>query len=1210
MLEQHQHRVDVPSGLAIVQSNLPEQLRDLLALHLRRQPLAPLESERVLIQSNGIGRWLQLALARDPIDGGLGISASMEFDLPARFFWEMYGVVLGEEALPAESPFDADRLRWLLFRLLPELSGEPVFEPLRDYLGRDESIDSGRRCWQLAGELGNLFEQYQLYRADWLTEWMDSRDVVSNASGRESPLDDRDRWQPALWRRILAAVSPDQRTFSRAHLHRSFVARLEQADAAGEDLPELPRRVVVFGISSLPSQMIDALAALARHVQVLICLQNPCQHYWADIVEGRDLLRADSVGRNPKRVGWPDVMDDDAVDRLANPLLAVWGRQGRDFFALLDEKDQPEQYKNWFDRINLFEDYATESRGGLLHQIQQGILDLESRVENPVNRRLVDPREDSSVCFHAAHSRHREVEILHDQLLDALESDEQLHPRDIIVMVPDVDAYAPHIEAVFGAFTGSAAAGDSRDRRAIPFHIADRRERLVSPALEAFAGLLDLPELRLTASQVIDLLNVPAIRRRFGIENDDADTLTAWLGDAGVRWGLDAEHRVELGLERGFDEFSWRFGIRRMMLGHAVGDSEEFDGILPFEEVAGSEADLAGRLACLIERLDWHLRSLQGIRTAQEWAKRLRTMIDDLMDLCGETDGLAGYRLDQAVDAFVESAEAAGPGAVMPLDVVRDAVLERLDEEQVSQRFLGGRVNFSTLMPMRAIPFRMVCLLGMNDGEYPRTRKPADFDLMGRSGFFRPGDRSRREDDRYLFLEAVLAARERLYVSWIGRSIRNDEPQPPSVLVGQLRDQIAAGWTHAAPPDEELDGGQSLLDGLTVEHPLQPFSPEYFKGEDGDARLFTYAAEWRAALNPCAVDPAQDRAPLEPVEEESRVPVRSLENFLKQPLEFFTSERFEARLKRDSGMLADSESFSLDGLESWQINNDLLQTVVQDGDTTGRTEALERAGRRLQLSGRLPRGAQGELVFAKAMEKVQNILEHRDRALEGWPGRSTPEPVRFETQGVDGRIMLVEDWLAELPCREHEGAIEYARIETTVTGMGRASPRFEKLVQFWPMHLLVNASGLRLHTLVIHETGCISLRPVAASPAARCLEQLLSYREKGLCRPLPVASATSVAFLREWIKQSPIDGQEDEARRNEATKSAMNKARAAFEDGFQGPGECSKSPAVARWYPDFEALTAENQGDDFVTWSDRLYGPLMRHWATPDDDKPEADDGE
>lgn len=1167
----------IPPGLAIVQSNLPERLRELLLGHLRAHPLAPLEDEVVLVQSRGIGRWLQLGMAADPgadgLEGGLGISASVQFELPAVFQWRAYRTVLGADAVPEVAPFDAERLRWRLYRLLPALQDDPVFEPLARYLAR--TGDACRRRWQLAVQLADLFEQYQIYRADWLAAWEQGEDRVGNARGVDRPLDGRQAWQPALWRRVLDSLPEAERRLSRAHLHQAFVERLRQATARQETVSGLPRRIVVFGISSLPAQMVEAMAALAGHAQLLVCLHNPCRHYWGDIIEGRDLLRSRPGNRLNYRPDWPAQLDDQTIHDHANPLLAAWGRQGRDFFALLDHFDHPERYRAWFDRIDQFEDVAAESAPTLLGRIQQDILDLEPRVSDPGQRHCLDPASDLSLRFHAAHSRQREVEILHDQLLAALEKDETLKPRDIIVMVPDIDAYVPHIEAVFGA--------READARRLPFHIADRRERLASTTLKAFTTLLDLPRLRLTASEVIDWIKVPAVGRRFGINESEVERIGVWLTQAGVRWGLDGEHRASLGLESGFSQFSWKFGMQRMLLGHASGEADAFAGILPFDEVAGSDADLAGRLAQLVERLQHYWKALGEARGMAGWADHLRGLIDDFFDTSGDEEALAGYQLDLAIDALVEAAAAAGLDQPLPLQVVRDALIEQLDQGHVSHRFLGGKVNFSTLMPMRAIPFQMVCLLGMNDGDYPRTRKPADFDLMGQPGLYRPGDRSRREDDRYLFLEALLAARKRLYISWVGRSIHNDEEQPPSVLVGQLRDYIAGSWQLAGGTGADpADADKALLDALTTWHPLQPFSRRYFEGHE---QLFTYAGQWRRVHEPADSGARPARVPdLTPWPLDGPLTVAALEEFLRQPVAHFTRRRLGARLEVDQVSLADSEPFGLDGLERWALDDALLNELLRAGSSQHWPEALARAAERLSLAGRVPLGDAGGQVLQQARDRMVPVAKHWLAARERWPGRFVPGPVRLALTGLNGEPLVLEQWLPELQ-RDGDGAcallIASATRLTDDKGVS-PQPRWDKLVRFWPRHLLLNAAGFAVHSVVAHQKGWFEWQPLPAEQARAALQALVCAWQTGLQRPLPVATESAIAYLKRVEKSGEAE--------------ALRSARDTYEGGWNSSGEAGREPDLARWYPDFDSLLAAGQpGDDFVHWAGALYGPAMAH---------------
>src|SRR5690554_3277225 len=371
--------MDTPSelspGLMLVHGNRAEALRDVLVAWMRHQPLAPLEDEVVLVQSNGIAQWLRLALA-DEREGGCGIAAAMRFDLPSRFLWRAYRAVLGRDAVPEISPFDESRLVWRLMRLLPGLLADPAYLPLARFLVDDTDA---RKRFQLARRLADLFDQYQVYRADWLAAWAAGEDTICDPRGRATLLPDDQRWQAALWRALrtdlLAAGVAE--TGGRAVVHEAF---MEAAGRADRTRPAgVPRRLLVFGLSSLPRQSLEVLAALSRWSQVLMCIHNPCEHYWADIVPDKDLLRT-AHRRQQRRLGSPPVLTEDLVWSHAHPLLAAWGKQGRDFIGLLDEHDSDASRAGYLpqfaaieQRIDLF---SSPGQGSMLQQLQDDILQL------------------------------------------------------------------------------------------------------------------------------------------------------------------------------------------------------------------------------------------------------------------------------------------------------------------------------------------------------------------------------------------------------------------------------------------------------------------------------------------------------------------------------------------------------------------------------------------------------------------------------------------------------------------------------------------------------------------------------------------------------------------------------------------------------------------------------------------------------------------
>ncbi|SFU77813.1 exodeoxyribonuclease V subunit gamma [Halomonas korlensis] len=1183
----------LPPGFMVVHGNRLEDLRGLAVEWMKRHPLSPLENEVILVQSNGISQWMKLALAADERDdgtGGSGIAAALNITLPARFLWQAYRAVLTHvendpNAVPATSPFDKSRLLWRLLRLLPELIGHDEFAPLRQFLDGDGDL---RKHHQLAERLADLFDQYQVYRADWLDAWGRGEDVLIGARGESRPIDDAQRWQPALWRALIEDVGDDGVDSSRAMVHRRFLAAAN-ALTPDECPPGLPRRVMVFGISSLPQQTLEALAAIARCSQVVLCVHNPCQHYWADIIEHKDLLRAERY-RQYRKAGMParlDVLGDGdgeaGLHLHAQPLLAAWGKQGRDYLRLLDEHDDAQQYEGLFAadslRIDLFEP-CVDSHGEqrLLNQLQDDIRELRPPHETRETWPAVDTRHDDSIVFHIAHGPQREVEILHDQLLAAFSADPGLRPRDIIVMVPDIDQYAPHILAVFGQYARNQHARD--DPRFIPYTLSDQGRRHRLPLLIALEKLLRLPELRLSVSELLDLIDVPALRERFGIDADDLPTLRRWIEGAGIRWGLHARQRASLDLPEDMEQNTWAFGLRRLLLGYTVGEAAAgpWQTIEPFDDIGGLEAQLAGPLASLLETLERQWHALREPTDVNGWVQRLRQLLEESFSGDDAHDSLMLAQLEQALQDWQESAEEAELTRELPLSVVREHWLAQIDEASLSQRFMAGAVNFATLMPMRAIPFKRVCLLGMNDGDYPRSHPPMDFDLM--NGGYRPGDRSRREDDRYLFLEALLSARDQFYVSWVGRSIVDNTEKPPSVLVGQLRDHLTAGW--------QAQDDSALLDALTTVHPLQPFSRAYFPDvrhqaarRIADKRLFTYAHEWHEAHGESA--PVAATGDLGEFTQENPLTLIQLGNFLRDPAKAFFTTRLKVFLDREDVTSLDQEPFALDGLGNWQLQDLLIQAqrrAIDDGEP--REPAMLATLDRLEGQGVLAMGAFGSRMREQLIEPMDALFEAYEAALQDWPQAiDEPEPVRLDL----APNLLIEDWLDEL--RRDADGNRCRLLLSTSSLIKKGKYHWHHLLRPWVTHLAGHLEGERMTTRLLSKAGHVTLPSLDPEQARAHLHTLTAAWQAGMGAPLPLAIGSAFVWLS---KRGPNDTPADITPDHDAWQAA----RKHYEGDDFTPGEVSRNPYLAHRWPSFRDLVEANrhQPDSFAELAERLLAPV------------------
>jgi len=1158
-----------PRGFMVLHGNRLEDLRDLLVSYVAAHPLAPLEPEVILLQSNGMKHWLELALASD---AALGICAATRMELPSSYLWQMYRAVLGADAVPEHMPFDKSALLWRLVRLLPTLCvANPVYAPLQRYLSGD---NPARKLYQLAEQLADVLDAYQSYRADWLADWADGLDQLRGPLGAPQPLPPEHTWQAQLWRDIRTDVGPELMEASRASVHERFLAALAQwvssESSSGQRPPGVPRRVMVFGISSLPMQAVQALAALGQVCQVMLLVQNPCQYFWGDVVEGHAALRA-QVRR--RQLGKPQQVTSSAVSTAsAQPLLASWGKQGRDYLHLLDGFDEPESYRVHWSRVDVFVDPAGGAGASQLAQLQSAIFNLAPPPEQPTPQPA-----DGSLLFVTCHSAQRELEVLHDQLLAWLEADPSLQPREVMVMVPDMAAFAPHIHAVFGRFTPGQP-------RYIPYSVADTTPRQ-SPLVQALEQLLNLPTSRLALADWLGLFEVAAVRERFGLDEAAVRQVQQWLTAAGVRWGLDAHHRLAWGLPagaQGLAQNTWAFGLRRLLLGYALGNSAmvpipladvsnplESDGTtgaiwcdtLAQPALSGLDAPLAAGLLGWLDAVEQTLPTLQLEHTPAQWSEHLQALVERFFAPADDADERAIERLLTPLETWQQACMDAELDSPLPLEVVREHWLANITEAGLQQRFFGGGVQFGTLMPMRSIPFKVIGLLGMNDGAYPRVQAARDFDLMASS--WRAGDRSRREDDRYLFLEALLSARHTLYISWQGHSAADNSARPPSVLVAQLLDVVNTSWSPARVP---------------LAQPLQPFSEAYFEQGSG---FETFDADWEK-IRPLALM-NQGQVATEMIVTEvssvtatpSALTLANLQRLLRQPVEVFFRQRLQVEFDELEDLEQEDEPFALNHLQQHQAGVDLLQA-------SGSALAL----RSLHAAGSLPLAGFGARMAGELMDKVQTVLMSRSTWLQAYPVALDAVPIELSS-GVDsGTPQTLTGTLTGLwaqgqgqnaPClqlAERTGAVLQGRGATLAA-------RHHVLVGLWLRHLVACASGLQITSVQLGVDGQVVFHPLAADAALAALGRLGQAYAQAWAQPLPVACKTAWAYLLTERQNTQL------LAAGKPAKDLHDAAREAFEGGQRG-GERMESAYLQRAFASYDEL-AESLPD----WAPLLYGDLL-----------------
>lgn len=1070
--------------LRVYHSNALDVLKDLLVELIRREPLTdPFAQEQILVQSPGMAQWLKLELAQ-----AQGIAASIDFPLPASFLWKSFSNVLA--GVPERSAFNKEAMTWKLMELLPTLLSQPEFADLQRYL----TDDPGRfKQYQLCGKVADIFDQYLVYRPDWIADWEQGGAMSAEAQP----------WQPILWRALVQRTAEQgQPHWHRGNMFSEFVQALGQRNAQAE----LPTRLFVFGISALPQNYLEALSAMGQRIDVHLMVTNPCRYYWGEIIDQAQIAR---MSRS-----WFDKPGTDLSSYFehGNPLLASMGKLGRDYLVQLQELKAPE-----------IEAFVDVDRDSLLHHMQADILALEDRARLPSSPESFDSShhktplasDDRSIQLHGCHSALREVEVLHDQLLAMFAANPDLSPRDVIVMMPDVATYAPYISAVFGNAPGE---------RYIPFSISDRSAQQENPLLQSFLRFTALSSSRMTVSEVLELLEVPAVLRRFGLDQAGFHKLRHWVAEVNIRWGLDSDQRSQWDLPA-FEQNSWQFGLQRMLAGYALGASDQlWSGIAPYGEVEGLEADLLGKLADFVDLLTFCNSAFQGERSPQAWLE----LINQLLERAYQPEELDEVALTQVRDVMgrlQEQINDAGWQADLSVEILNDYLNNGLANARSSQRFMVGAVNFCTLMPMRSIPFSVVCLLGMNDGDYPRTMPPVGFDLMADQP--KRGDRSRRDDDRYLFLEAVLSARDSLYISYVARSIQDNSEKVPSVLVSELLEYLAQAYV--CPDDLDLpmdDSADKLLASLITEHPLAPFSSAYFQP---DSPYFSYASEWLVAAG--AKPQAAGSFISAPLESEPPVEIElsDLLRFYRNPCRYFFTQRLKVYFDSREEGAEDDEPFSVGGLDDYQLKHTYLNAALAN-------ESLDAVDAQVQAQGILPVAQGGYQALSKVRKDCSELAEKLEPLMDGEESRREIR-LRFPELG-DLRLTGWQDgWYGNQLLRYRPAQVQ----------------GYDRLFG-WIEHLVACACFDSVEATVHRGLSAqLTFHTVPQEQARQILVRLLQHYLDGQQRPLPFDPGVAWAWLAAFPKG------EDRAR---------SAAQTRFEGGFNSFGAV-EDPYLRRVYPQY-----------------------------------------
>jgi exodeoxyribonuclease V gamma subunit len=1068
--------------LTVHRSERADRLVDGLAELLADPPDDPFTPDVVAVPSKGVERWISQRLSSNlGVRAGRrdGVCANVVFPSPSRLVAQVVASTVGVEA--DDDPWSERRLAWLLLEVIDAFVGADWCAALGRHLGRGGDEHALGRRFAVAQKLAGLYASYAAQRPTMIRDWIAGVDTDGAGAMLEPDL----RWQAEMWRRLRAVVGAE-----------SPAERIDQAVVALREQPglvDLPSRLSLFGPTRLTSDQLAVIDGLAAVRDVHLWLPHPSYGLWQRVAEV-------GSGEPARRIA------DPVADIARHPLVRSLGRDAREMQLRL------------LARVSV--DHDRHLDAGSPPDTLLGRLQHDIHADAPPDSPLSLSDSDRSIQIHACHGRQRQVEVLREAILGVLQDDATLELRDVIVMCPDIESFAPLISAAFGLADEDVA--DAHPGHRLRVRLADRAVRQTNPVLGVLAALLDLADSRLTASQVLDLAAMPPVRSRFGLDDESLERIGDWVRGAGVRWGLDADGRRPYHLD-GTPQNTWRAGLDRILVGAAM-DEDDLRTVglaLPLDDVDSNEVSLAGRLAELVDRIGRIVSDLQLVQSPRQWTAVLLGAIDEMTAVAP----FDAWQLSQARWQVADALAAAGTRASsveLRLSDIRALLGDRLRGRPTRANFRTGYLTMCTMVPMRSVPHRVVCLLGLDDGAFPRGTAIDGDDILERAPLV--GERDRRSEDRQLFLDAILAARDRLIIVYTGADERTGVERPPAVPLGELLDVVD---TTARTPSGRV------RDQIVVRHPLQPFDARNFTRQAlGGNESFSFDPMSydgaTALLGERRPSPAFLAGPLADAEPIDALDLDTLARFLEDPVRGFMRGRLGLAGADDDGEPADSLPVDVTGLEAWAIGNRLVEAGL-DGIPR------DRAVRAEWLRGELPPGSLG-------VDQVEPIADRAERLVR-------------ETAGLRAGVTEALDVAVDLPSG--------VRLFGTVTGVydarivrivySRLGPkhRLRSWVQYLALAAAVPDRDWATATVGRSRRGdgltmsCIT--GVAADEARRHLDDLVALYLRGLREPLPMPPATAASYAA--------------ARRNRGPAVAAKKAapewRRKFDDReigeFDGP---------------------------------------------------------
>ena len=968
----------------------------------------------------------------------LGVEANYDFPLPAALLWSILGKSL--PSLPDQDPLSRANLQWHIFAHLPALLHLSEFDRLAHYIQTDTQ---GIKRWQLAAQIADIFDRYQYYRSDWL-----------------SLVDSENQWQASLWQAIVKQIKQHKTEIVARYLHHLHAGAI--------DAETLPERISLFAPSTLAPLVLDTLLQLAELIQIDFYLLAPTNQYWLDLVSQKVAAK--------RRLSNPDVAK---YMETGNRLLSSWGKQGQVFFdQLVSISEYTQEYKHFVEPEN----------HTVLQQIKQDIYHLQ---DPNINADKIS-KDDRSISIHICHSPLREIQVLHDNLLAAFAADPSLTPENILVVAPNISEYAAYIEAVFR---------QSEHSPFIPWNISDLSVNEDIPLIRIFLQLFKLAESRFTHSEVLAYLDVSEVRHKFLLDDKEVVFIKQWLEASATRWGKSAQHKANLNLPA-IAQNTWEQTQQRLFMGYAMGEMDTlYEGIAPLPHIEGNNSEILGKFWQLYRQLERYSQQLKKQQSLADWQITINHLLDSFFDdQYLEESHLQTIR--DTIDQLMLNTQGIDSTTLISRQLLCLILEANLAEVGNLHRFMSGGVSFSGFKPMRNLPFKVIAVLGLNDGSFPRQVHKNDFDLMQKN--YQLGDPNPRDEDRYLFLETVLSAQNQLLLSYIGRDIKDNSEKQASVLLKELLDYIDLRFCQAQYDTQQSTEQAAYSHHITTVHRLQAYHASYFKAESAQQSYAHYWCDIARTIadsrTPTSLFTWQERPELEmPDAAWFDIDVSRLVRFFQHPIRFFLQQRLGIYCHNENEAVDDDEPFELNTLEQYQLKQSLLEEWLQT-----RHQSTDKAV--LHAKGILPHGNLADESINTVMQDLNKIIEPAQQLLSNAVMESITINLSIEAEyRIQGSVPNI-----------------YPAIGLVEMKVGTLKGRDE--INFWinymcyrlsaPEHYCQDAYFICIDTKKNKKSYHIPAARISTDEAKQYLSTLLKYYRMGICKPLALLPQSSYAFIQ------------------------------------------------------------------------------------------------